>query len=57
LAFVFNKGAWGVGYLAEGRRQRDAEEIAKIAGIAKIGNLKKGLLADVSARRSAHLPE
>jgi hypothetical protein len=35
LAFAFNKGAMGVGCLAEGLKQRDAEEIAKIAGIAK----------------------
>jgi hypothetical protein len=35
LAFVFNKGVWGVGYLAEGHKQRAAKEIAKIAGIGK----------------------
>jgi hypothetical protein len=35
LAFVFNKGAMGVGCLAEGLRQRDAEDIAEITGIAK----------------------
>jgi hypothetical protein len=34
LAFVFNKALWGVGSLAEGRRQKVAEEIAKIAKIA-----------------------
>jgi hypothetical protein len=34
--FVINKTPMPGGGLAEGRRQRDATEIAKIAGIAKI---------------------
>jgi hypothetical protein len=38
LAFVFNKTLMGGGVVAEGRRQRAAKEIAKIAGIAKIGD-------------------
>jgi hypothetical protein len=38
--FVINKTAMPGGGLAEGRRQRDATEIAKIAGIAKIVDLK-----------------
>jgi hypothetical protein len=44
LAIVFNKGVWGVGYLAEGHKQRATKEIAKIAGIAKIEN--QNLTAD-----------
>jgi len=38
LAFVFNKTSMGGGVVAEGHRQRAANEIAKIAEIAKIGN-------------------
>jgi hypothetical protein len=38
LIFVFNKGSMGGGVMAEGRRQRDAKEIAKIAETAKIEN-------------------
>jgi hypothetical protein len=44
LAFVFNKALWGVGVLAEERRQWGAKKIAKIAkiaGIAKIENPKE----------------
>jgi hypothetical protein len=40
LMFVINKTHMPGGGLAEGRRQRDATEIAKIAGIAKIVDLK-----------------
>jgi len=43
LTFVFNKALWGVGGLAEERRQWGAKKIAKIAkiaGIAKIENPK-----------------
>jgi hypothetical protein len=38
--FVINKTSMPGGGLAEERRQRATEQIAKIAGIAKIGNLK-----------------
>ena len=40
FSFCFQQRSYGGGVLAGGRRQRAAEEIAKIAGIAKIERAK-----------------
>jgi len=48
LAFVFNKALWGVGVVAERRRQRAVARVAPIAGIAVIARDRK---SKISTRR------